>query len=192
LDVSGRDLLSHVGITLTTLSVSKRLGTTLKNVKGLKDWDTHELVGDDGFKIKVQAMPARHGPPFSSPIVGDVIGFLLEWQGQQSGALYITGDTVLYDGLLEIGKRCPKIGTAIMHLGSVKFPLTFGIKYTMTGEEAAILAQKLSIREIYPIHFEGWSHFQESKDQSHTAFQRAGLESKVHWLQLGHKNLVNI
>jgi hypothetical protein len=47
----------------------------------------------------VTATPARHGPPLSRPITGDVIGFALGWGGQEHGVLWISGDTVLYDGV---------------------------------------------------------------------------------------------
>ena len=49
--------------------------------------------------IEVTATPCRHGPPLSRPIVGDVIGFALRWDGQEHGVLWISGDTVLYDGV---------------------------------------------------------------------------------------------
>ena len=46
------------------------------------------------------AVPPR--PAGSHPIVGDVIGFALRWDGQEHGELWISGDTVLYDGVREV------------------------------------------------------------------------------------------
>jgi hypothetical protein len=34
-----------------------------------------------------------------------VIGFALGWEGQAPGRLWITGDTVLYDGLRQVADR---------------------------------------------------------------------------------------
>ena len=45
-------------------------------------------------------MPPR--PAAEHPIVGDVIGFALRWDGQEHGVLWISGDTVLYDGVREV------------------------------------------------------------------------------------------
>ena len=67
--------------------------------------------------MTVTATPCRHGPVGSRPIVGDVIGFALAWAGQEHGALWISGDTVLYDGVREVGARLD-VGTAIVHLGA--------------------------------------------------------------------------
>ena len=51
------------------------------------------------------ATPCRHGPPLSRPIVGDVIGFALQWEGQRNGQLWVSGDTVLYDGVKGVADR---------------------------------------------------------------------------------------
>jgi hypothetical protein len=45
-----------------------------------------------------------------------VTGFALEWPGQEHGALWITGDTVLYDGVRRVADRL-RVDTAILHLG---------------------------------------------------------------------------
>ncbi len=55
--------------------------------------------------ITVTATPCRHGPPGSRPIVGEVIGFALSWEGQEHGAVWISGDTVLYDGVRRVADR---------------------------------------------------------------------------------------
>jgi hypothetical protein len=40
---------------------------------------------------EITATPCRHGPPLSRPLAGDVIGFGLRWDGQEHGALWISG-----------------------------------------------------------------------------------------------------
>ena len=78
------------------------------------------------------ATPCRHGPPLSHPIVGDVIGFTLIHDGR---VLWISGDTVLYDGVR--GMRAGgTIDVALVHLGGVQFPVTGPLRYTMTAREA--------------------------------------------------------
>jgi len=90
LDKAGRAFLPKVKRVLTTTSGGKRLRG---NAEGLANWQSTILESDD-TKIKVTATPAQHGPLFVRPFAGQTIGFMLEWEGQQNGALYITGDTI--------------------------------------------------------------------------------------------------
>jgi hypothetical protein len=94
---------------VTTESGARRLGG---RARGLAPWHSTSLDG-----IDVIATPCRHGPPLSHPLVGDVIGFALRWHGQEHGALWISGDTVLYDGVREVAERV-RVGTALLHSGA--------------------------------------------------------------------------
>lgn len=111
LDDAGRALLPSVPVVLTTVSGARRLGG---NAVGLAAFQSH-TVGD----IEVTATPARHGPPLSRPIVGETTGFALRTPGSAS-VLWISGDTVLFDGLLSLADHFT-VDTAILHLGKVRF-----------------------------------------------------------------------
>jgi L-ascorbate metabolism protein UlaG (beta-lactamase superfamily) len=174
LDDAGRALLPGAGKVLTTVSGARRLGG---NALGLQPWQS-TTVGP----VKVTATPARHGPPLSGPIVGDVVGFVLEWPGQKNGALYISGDTVRFAGVDEVAKRF-RIGTAILHIGGVAFPISGPLRYTFNGQEAADVAELLGARTVVPIHYEGWTHFREKRDQTQQALSRLG--DRVRWLVPG-------
>ena len=119
LDPAGRALLPSAGVVITTASGARRLGG---GARGLTDWQTTTL-GRGRTPIEITATPCRHGPPLSHPLVGDVIGFSLRWEGQEHGALWISGDTVLYPGVREVATRID-VGTALVHLGGVQFPVT--------------------------------------------------------------------
>jgi hypothetical protein len=49
-----------------------------------------------------------------------VIGFALGWEVQAHGKLWITGDTVLYDGLRQVADHL-RVDTALLHLGCERF-----------------------------------------------------------------------
>jgi L-ascorbate metabolism protein UlaG (beta-lactamase superfamily) len=149
-------------------------------------WAVSWLVHERRVPIEVMATPCRHGPPFSRPITGDVIGFALRWEGQEHGLVWISGDTVLYDGVREVARRI-KVGTAIVHLGGVRFPFSGPLRYTMTGQEAVELCGLMHPQTIVPIHYEGWSHFREGRTAAERAFDAApaNVAEPVRWLEIG-------
>ena len=109
LDAAGRALLPSAGVVVTTASGARRLGS---DARGLAPWATTRLEAPGRRPIEITATPCRHGPPLSHPIVGDVIGFALGWEGQEHGVLWISGDTVLYDGVRQVADRL-QVGTAL-------------------------------------------------------------------------------
>ena len=183
LDDSGRSLLPRADVVLTTVSGAARLGP---NARGMHDWNTTMLESSGKPAITVTATPCRHGPRGSHPIVGDVVGFSLTWEGQDHGALWISGDTVLYDGVKRVAERVD-VGTAILHLGSVHFPITGPVKYTMTARDAVELTTLLQPHTTIPVHYEGWSHFKEGRDpiQREFAAAPADVRRRVVWAPLG-------
>jgi L-ascorbate metabolism protein UlaG (beta-lactamase superfamily) len=180
LDPAGRALLPSAGGVVTTASGAKRLGGS---TRGLEPWETTTLEAPDRPSIEVTATPCRHGPPLSHPIVGDVIVFALRREGQEQ-VLWISGDTVLYDGVKQVAERL-QVDTAIVHLGGVRFGISGPLRYTMNGREAAELCGLIDPRVIVPIHYEGWKHFREGREAAEAAFASAGLADRVRWLPIG-------
>jgi L-ascorbate metabolism protein UlaG (beta-lactamase superfamily) len=183
LDGSGRELLPSAGVVVTTVSGARRLGG---DARGLEPWATTRLAAPDRSPIEITATPCRHGPPLSHPLVGDVIGFALRWDGQEHGVLWISGDTVLYDGVRQVADRL-QVDTAILHLGGVRFPITGPIRYSMTAQDAVELIRIISPRTVIPIHYEGWKHFQQSRDEMERELTRApdDIRRRIRWLPLG-------
>jgi L-ascorbate metabolism protein UlaG (beta-lactamase superfamily) len=183
LDPAGRALLPSAGVVITTASGAKRLGGS---ARGLTAWQTTRLEAPDRPPIEVTATPCRHGPPLSHPIVGDVIGFALNWDGLEYGQLWISGDTVLYDGVRQIPNRL-RVGTALLHLGGVQFPVSGPLRYTMTAREAVELCTLLAPHTAIPIHYEGWKHFRQGREAIEEEFARApeDVRARFRWLPIG-------
>jgi L-ascorbate metabolism protein UlaG (beta-lactamase superfamily) len=120
-----------------------------------------------------------------------VIGFALACDGQQHGVLWITGDTVLYDGVRRVADRL-QVGTAVLHLGGVRFGVTGPVRYSMTAQEAIALCRLVRPRTILPVHYEGWTHFRQGRDGIERAFATApeDIRRSVRWLPIGEATTV--
>jgi L-ascorbate metabolism protein UlaG (beta-lactamase superfamily) len=190
LDSAGRALLPAARTVLTTVSGARRLGGS---AVGLRPWQTTRLEKPGAAPIEVTATPARHGPPLSRPIVGAATGFALRWEGQQHGPLWMTGDTVLFRGLREVSRRLD-VGTVLLHLGGVRFPVSGPIRYTLTASHGVELCALLRARTVIPVHYEGWSHFRDGR----AAFEQAlggspdEVRAAVRWLTLGSPTTISV
>jgi len=182
LDPAGRALLPSADVVVTTVAGAKRLGG---ETRGLEPWATTRLEHPDRPSIEITATPCRHGPPLSHPLVGDVVGFGLDW-GDKDGVLWVSGDTVLYDGVRQVADRL-KVDTALLHLGGVQFPVTGPIHYTMTARQAIELCELIRPRVAIPIHYEGWKHFREGRDEIELELASASDETRARfrWLPIG-------
>ena len=183
LDDAGRMLLASVPVIVTTAAGAARLGDP---ARGLESWTSTCIEGNGRRPIEITATPARHGPPLSRRIVGDVVGFALRWDGQQHGALWISGDTVLYRGVRSVPERLD-VGVAILHLGGARFRVTGPVRYTMTAAEAVELCQVLRADTIIPVHYEGWSHFRDGRAaiEEATRLAPADVSTRIRILELG-------
>ena len=115
-----------------------------------------------------------------------MVGFALRWEGQQHGALWITGDTVLYPGVREVADRVD-VGTALVHLGGVRFPTTGPLRYTMTAAEAGELLGLVKPTTAIPIHYEGWKHFRQGRAEIEPTFAAAppAVRDAIRWVPIG-------
>jgi L-ascorbate metabolism protein UlaG (beta-lactamase superfamily) len=183
LDPAGRALLPSAGVVVTTASGAGRLGGSARS---LEPWRTTRLEAPGRPAIEITATPCRHGPPLSHPIVGDVVGFALDVEGAAGGAVWISGDTVLYDGVREVADRID-VDVAILHLGGVRFGITGPLRYTMTARDAVELIGLVRPRVAIPLHYEGWRHFREGRDAIERELARApaDVRERVRWLPIG-------
>jgi L-ascorbate metabolism protein UlaG (beta-lactamase superfamily) len=171
LDDLGRELLRSVPVALTTATAARGIGL---NARGLRDWQVTRLEAPGRPTIDVTATPCRHGPPLTRPIVGDVVGFALTSDALPDGALWVSGDTVLYDGVRQVADRID-VDIAVLHLGGVRFPVTGPLRYTMTIDEGVELCRLLAPRVAIPVHYEGWSHFRQGRTAvDHVLRERGG------------------
>jgi len=190
LDNEGRRLLGTAKLALTTPE-SVALGLP-GNPKGLRTWESTEVSNSQGEKLKITAMPGVHtSNPDLRDIIGEVTGFMLEWDGQKDGALYISGDTVWIDDMDEIAKRY-RVGTAVLHMGAANVPAVGDNILTMRSEDGARLSKLLQLKNAYPAHFEGWRHFSQGSWQMLRDFNALGVADTLRLLRPGEWHEVEV
>jgi L-ascorbate metabolism protein UlaG (beta-lactamase superfamily) len=177
LDHAGRAALSTARVVFTTRDGAERLGG---NAEGLLAWDKRVFAAPDGRTVELTATPARHGPAGGDR--GPVVGFVLTALG--APVVYVSGDTVWYEGVVEIGQRF-SVEVAVLNAGAAKVAVAGPSPLTFTAADVVTLARAWPKAVIVPLHFEGWTHFSEGAAELRDAFARAGLTARLRWAPPG-------
>jgi hypothetical protein len=61
----------------------------------------------------------------------------------------------------------------LLHLGCVQFRVTGPARYTMTASQAVERCSLAQPHTTIPVHYEGWNHFREGRDNVQTAVAMA-------------------
>jgi L-ascorbate metabolism protein UlaG (beta-lactamase superfamily) len=176
LDESGKRFLSRVRRVLTTEAGAKRLGG---HVEGLAPWASTEL-SKNGRSLTITATPARHGPHGIEPLAGDVIGFVVAAKG--SRPIYISGDTVWYDGVAEVARRF-KAGVVMPFAGAAQTRGPFHL--TMDTNDTIETARAFPDAVIVPLHTDGWAHFKQNANDLRVSFDALGFGPRLRLLEPG-------
>lgn len=87
--------------------------------------------------------------------------------------LYVSGDTLPYEGLAEIATRFPAADLAVLHLGGTRLPGGFVV--TMDGAQGAELARQLAPEKILPVHYGDYTVMRSPLSAFLAEAERAGL-----------------
>jgi L-ascorbate metabolism protein UlaG (beta-lactamase superfamily) len=154
-DRAAREKIQPTLPIITTPQAEKRLRRRrYLSVRGLPTWDCHEWTRDRQ-RLRVTAVPGRHGPGFADHLLPDVMGSVVELEvdGRCALRLYITGDT-LYDAALEaVPRRLGDIDAMLIHLGGTKM---LGMLLTMDGRQGVELTGLIRPGLTVPIHFDDY------------------------------------
>ncbi|GGL62454.1 hypothetical protein GCM10010129_02570 [Streptomyces fumigatiscleroticus] len=155
-DRQARRHLDRTVPVLTTPHAARRLRVVqgFPRTAGLRTWQQVTLEHQD-VQVRVTALPGRHaGNGMLRAMLPPVMGSMLEFGpvgGPVRVRLYLSGDTLLYDGLDEIAHRFPAADLAVLHLGGTRLPGGFVV--TMDGAQGAELARRLDPRLVLPVHY---------------------------------------
>lgn len=157
----------------------------------LETWQSH-VVTKGETRLQVTAMPGRHAPGALTITLPQVMGSLLEFStdtgpgaaiaGRPDLRLYITGDTIIYEGLREIPERHPEIDLALLHLGGTR---VMGLTVTMDADQGLELMRTVEPRLAIPIHYNDYEAFKSPLEDFVAAVGEAGLIDRVRYLRHG-------
>jgi L-ascorbate metabolism protein UlaG (beta-lactamase superfamily) len=177
LDGSGRALLGQAGAVLTTPEGAARLEV---EAIGLAPWAETRLAAPES--LLVTATPARHGPADADR--GPVTGFALGFEDDPGFVVYVSGDTVWFEGVAAVARRFA-VRVAVLNLGAAEVSILPGARLTLSAAEGVQVAEAMPHAAVVPLHFEGWEHFAESRADIEEAFASAGLEGRLRWPPAG-------
>lgn len=177
---------SRARTVLTTPAGAERLGA---RAHGLAPWQRVEVPLPDGRGLRVTATPARHGPPDGDR--GPVTGFVLALADQPERGIYVSGDTVWYEGVAEVARRF-QIDAAFLFMGAARVREVGPAHLTFTAADGIAAARAMPDAVIVPLHYEGWMHFSEGRADIEHAFAAAGLGSRLQWLPPGRATAVRL
>jgi L-ascorbate metabolism protein UlaG (beta-lactamase superfamily) len=179
LDRAGRALLPSAGKVLTTAIGAERVGG---KAIGLVPWRSVDIPTPRGRVLRVTGTPARHGPAGGDR--GPVTGFILNFTDAPQDCLYISGDTVWFEGIEEVARRF-KVTMAVLFMGAAVVPQVGRAHLTMTAAEGVYAARVFGYAKIVPLHCAGWEHLTESRAEVQREFVAAGMQGRLCWLEPG-------
>jgi L-ascorbate metabolism protein UlaG (beta-lactamase superfamily) len=166
---------------VTTPHAARRLQGVhgFRRAVGLASWESHDLVRA-GSMLRITSMPGMHAPGPLGRLLPPVMGSLLELDGR---LVYLTGDTLMYDGVREVARRYPDIDVSVVHLGGTTLP--GGLMVTMDGVQGADLLEAVRPRRAVPVHYEEYTVMKSPLSDFTTEMDRRGLSGMVQVVERG-------
>ena len=177
---------------VTTPHAAARLGHSgFMATQALATWETIDCTKGD-MRLRITAMPGRHGPRPVSRLLPPVMGSMLEFETadeERRVRIYITGDTLVFRKMREIRARYTDIDVALLHLGGER---VLGILVTMDGRQGVKMIRTVSPRLSIPIHYNDYTIFKSPLSDFQREVTTAGLDPHVRYLLHGETHTFDV
>ena len=175
LDHAGRRFADAAPEVVTTAAGAGRIGG---HAIVSEAWQSHDLQVANGRTLRITATPARHGPSDGDRRPGD--GFALAFTDAPARVVYISGDSVWYDGLAEVGRRFDP-DVVLLFAGAARVREVGPAHLTLTAAELVVAAQTFGAGRDRAAALRGLGALLESRADIERAFDTAHFADRLCW-----------
>jgi L-ascorbate metabolism protein UlaG (beta-lactamase superfamily) len=181
--IAARDLDHDLPVITEPHAARKLRSQGFRSPLALTTWQSHTVTRGDAT-VQVTSLPGQHAPRPLGYLVPPVMGSLLDFSrgGQRLLRMYITGDTLLHDGIREIARRCPDIDLCLIHLGGTRIA---GILLTMDARQGVEALRVVAPREAVPVHYDDYTLFKSPLADFRRLAEEARLPVSLRYLDRG-------
>ena len=180
---AARDLDHGLPIVTEAHAARKLRSQGFRQPIALSNWQSQTFTRG-GAQVRVTSVPGKHAPrPLGyvvPPVMGSVLDFSLD--GQRLPRLYITGDTLMHDGIHAIARRFTDIDLCVIHLGGTRIA---GVLLTMDARQGVEALRTVTPREAIPVHYDDYPLFKSPLSEFRREAERAGLPVAIRYLARG-------
>ena len=190
-DVAARDLDPDLPIVTTPHAARTLRRQGFRLPVPLRTWQSHTLDNDTA-RLTITALPGKHAPAPLDRVLPDVMGSMLVFDTGTGRPfhLYVTGDTLVHDGLHEIRRRYADIDLALVHLGGTR---VLGILLTMDADQGIQALRIVRPSAAVPIHYDDYTVFRSPlSDFQDAVATAADLATEVTYLDRGDAHRLDL
>jgi L-ascorbate metabolism protein UlaG (beta-lactamase superfamily) len=149
----------------------------------LTPW-AHTDIASRGQRLRITAVPGRHGPGPVDWLLPEVMGTVLEHRvaGGRLYRLYVTGDVLFRPGLSAVTERFGPLDAMVVHLGGTRLA---GVLLTMDARQGADLVELVRPGLTIPVHYDDYGVFRSPLRDFLTELGRRGLPELVQPVRRG-------
>jgi len=183
--IAARDLDHDLPVIAEPHAARKLISQGFRSPVALPDWQSRIITREDA-EVRVTALPGKHAPEPLRFLLPPVMGTLLDFSrgGERVLRMYITGPTLMYNGIIEIADRFPDIDLCLIHLGGARVG---GILLSMDARQGVEALRAVSPRNVIPIHYDDYTLFKSPLSEFMQAAADSNLGSNIHCLDRGGK-----
>jgi L-ascorbate metabolism protein UlaG (beta-lactamase superfamily) len=181
--IAARDLDHDLPVVTEPHAARKLRNQGFRSPIALSTWQSQSFTRA-GSEVRVTSVPAKHAPRPLGYVLPPVMGSMLDFSrdGQRLLRLYITGDTLMHDGIDAIAARFPDVDLCLIHLGGTRIA---GILLTMDARQGIEALRVIAPREAIPIHYDDYTVFRSPLADFKRLTEQTGLPASIHYLERG-------